>query len=92
MKFRTGERSLSGRNGKKFGKALCKKWGFDKYEFLGPSAEYEKFMKRKKLQKAETWPSICEPEFQIAGGICRSRNIDKVCLAKIIQKKNKFLV
>ena len=75
--------SLSGSNGKKFGEALCKNWGFDKCEFLGRSAEYEKFMKPKDLQIAETWPSICEPEFQIASGICRSTNIKKVCLLEI---------
>ena len=84
--------SLSGSNGKKFGEALCKNWGFDNCEFLGRRAEYEKFMKAKDLQLAATWPPICEPEFQIAGGICRSKNIDKVSLLEILVKKLIFSV
>lgn len=65
-------------NGCNFGRGLCKKWGFEDLEFLGTYHQYEKFMTENDYKIARNWPNACDPEWQIAGGICKSRKIHQV--------------
>ena len=65
-------------NGCNFAQGLCEKWGFDELEFFGTEEEYRHFINDRKIDVAENWLSICDPEFQIAGGSCKTENIDQV--------------
>ena len=67
-------------------------WGFGEPEFLGTESQYEKFIQEEKHEVAENWPSFCEPEYQIAGGLCKTDNIDKVCSGIIIISFCNYLV
>ena len=63
----TGNDIISGDNGDRFGRFVCKELGFD-FGFIGNAEFYEKKLRRKVSDKS----SACVPEYVISGANCAS--------------------